>query len=428
MMSAVERTPARERVAETNATLSSCCGVLGEITLTDSAVIILFAGMLGAGDMFALMTTSLLPLLNGIGVIPMAFLASRIGERKLIYRACAVSALAYFLAAAAPFFGSAAAAVLMGAILLFSGCVTGFIAGWFPMLDTFLTSERRPGFLSKMRFCHQLTATLFLFAVSCVIGKTPSLSALQGVLGVAGIIFIGRLLFITRIPVFVRTRQAQLGVRDGLRAAIGNRALPGFSIYMLVLNLAACGTIPLTTLYMKKYLQVPDNVIILISAITLSGMLAGYLLGGRMLKRLGVKKMLLLLHVTFVVTNLLLFFVGKGGWLTYGLIALLLFVYSFAVAASSIVSSCEMMGLSAPCHKTISLAFSGAFYYGGFGFSRLLTALLLGSGLLAPSWSLGTLKICHYQTLYLLYTGGVIFAAVFLLIVPAVFPKEEFAV
>ena len=35
--------------AERLATLSSCCGFLGETVLTDSAVILLFAGMLGAG-------------------------------------------------------------------------------------------------------------------------------------------------------------------------------------------------------------------------------------------------------------------------------------------------------------------------------------------------------------------------------------------
>jgi len=426
MAAAIELTPERCRAAERNATFSSCCGVLGEITLTDSAVIILFAGMLGAGDMFSLMTTSLLPLLNGICVIPMAFLAARVGERQLLYCACALAALAYFLAVAAPFFGSAAAPLLLVAILLFSLCVTGFIAGWFPLLDTFLNKERRPVFLSKMRFCHQLAATCFLFGVSGVIGKTPSVGALQIVLLLGALIFIGRLVFLTRIPVFKQERQAQLGMMAGLQAAIGNRALTGFSIYLLVLNLAAYGTIPLTTIYMKNHLHVPDNVIILISAITLSGMLLGYLSGSKILQRLGVKRTLLVLHMAFAVTNLILFFIAEGNPITYMLIAMLLFAYSFSVAASSIVSSCEMMGLSAPRHKTISMAFSGAFYYGGFGFSRLLTALFIGSGILAPEWYLGRMKVCHYQTMYLFYTGAVIFAAVFLLIVPVIFPKEEF--
>jgi len=43
MRKALEPTAEWRRSAETSATLSSCCGVLGEMTLTDSAVIILFA-------------------------------------------------------------------------------------------------------------------------------------------------------------------------------------------------------------------------------------------------------------------------------------------------------------------------------------------------------------------------------------------------
>lgn len=427
MSEAVELTPERCRAAETKATLSSCCGVLGEITLTDSAVIILFAGMLGADDMVALMTTSFLPLLNGICVIPMAFLAAKVGERQLIHRACAISCLAYFLAVASPFFGGFAAPVLIMAILLFSVCVTGFIAGWFPMLDTFLDKKHRPIFLGKMRFCHQLAATLFLFVVGCVIGKNPSIASLQVVLLLGALIFVGRLLFITKIPVFIQEHHRVQGVKAGLKRAVGNHALTGFSIYMLVLNLAAYGTIPLTTIYLKKQLHAPDNIIILISAVTLAGMLLGYLLGSKILNWLAVKKTLLMLHVSFAMTNFLLFFINNGTLFAYALIAALLFVYSFTVAVSSIVSSCEMMGLSEPHNKTISLAFSGAFYYGGFGVSRLLTSLLIGSGMLASEWHWWSMKICHYQTLYLLYTVAVIFASAFLLIVPAVFPKEEVA-
>ena len=60
------------RSAERLAVLSSCCGFPGEVVLTDSAVVILFAGMLGAGDMLSLLTTSFLPFFNGLCMIPMA--------------------------------------------------------------------------------------------------------------------------------------------------------------------------------------------------------------------------------------------------------------------------------------------------------------------------------------------------------------------
>jgi hypothetical protein len=124
--------------------------------------------------------------------------------------------------------------------------------------------------------------------------------------------------------------------------------------------------------------------------------------------------------------NLALFFICCGNAAIYILIAGLLLLYSFTVAAASIVSSSEMMALAKPGNKTMAMAFCGAFYYGGFGFSRLISSLVMGSGMLAVQWHVATMPVSHYQTLYLLYTGAIIFAAVFLLIVPAIFPKGEY--
>jgi len=36
------------------------------------------------------------------------------------------------------------------------------------------------------------------------------------------------------------------------------------------------------------------------------------------------------------------------------------------------------------------------------------------------------MKICHYQTLFLLYAVAIVFAAIFLVVVPAIFPKGEY--
>ncbi|OGV36315.1 MAG: hypothetical protein A2X48_08750 [Lentisphaerae bacterium GWF2_49_21] len=422
----MDPTPVKHPEAEINATLSSCCGFLGEVTLTDSAIIILFAGMLGAGDMFSMITTSLLPLFNGICIIPMAWLAARIGSKKLIIRACTLSAIAYFLAVSSPFFGKWASAVLLTAILLFALCLTGFIAGWFPMLDSFLSRKRRPVFFSRMRFSHQLTAVLFLFLVGFAIGKEPSIWKLQLVLLIGAIVFTGRIFFISRIPVFDAQKREELGFKDGLMAAIGNKPLAGFSIYLFVLNLAAYGTIPLTTLYLKKHLNAPDNVIVIISAVALFGMLLGYFFSNKIIRHMGVKDSLLAFHVSLAFTNLSLFFIGKGNAITYILIAGLLLIYSFTVAAASIVSSSEMMALVKSDNKIMSMAFCGAFYYGGSGLSRMISSLILGAGLLSSEWHIGTMRICHYQTLFLIYTVFIVFAATFLILVPAIFPKGEY--
>lgn len=76
------------------------------------------------------------------------------------------------------------------------------------------------------------------------------------------------------------------------------------------MNLTAFGTVPLMMLYLKNGLNAPDNVIVLISACSLSGMLFGYLCIGRLLKRIGMKHTFLLLHFIFFAVNGGLFLIG----------------------------------------------------------------------------------------------------------------------
>jgi MFS family permease len=218
------------RSAERNAILSSCCGVLGEVALTDSAVILLFAGMLGAGARLSLMTTSLLPLLNGLCIVPMAALAARVGARHLTLVASAFAGVAYFAAAAAPWFGHPAATVLLVSIFCFSLFLSGFVAGWFPLLDTFLARERRVAFFARLRLCHQAVCVTFLFAVGLLIGRHPQVGHVQAVLFASAAIFLGRMAFVSRIPVFPEVESGGVGLRWGLTSAVSNRRLAGFSL------------------------------------------------------------------------------------------------------------------------------------------------------------------------------------------------------
>ena len=425
----VELTPERRRAAERDSILSACSGAMGDITLTDSAVIILFAGMIGASDMFSMITSSLMPLFNGLCIIPMAWLASKFGNQGLILRAGMVSITAYLLVVASPFFGVAAVPMMISMLMLFAFCHTGYVAGWFPMLDTFLSKERRGAYLSKMRFCWQLSAAAFIFIAGLCIGGNPPLWQLQLILLIAAIIFSARIFFIARIPVFKTEKKEAYSFGEGLAQVLRNKPLAGYSVYLFVLNLAAYGTIPLMTLYMKRHLQAPDNVTVLISSVSLTGMLLGSLCAGSILKKYGIKSTFLGIHLAYAAVNMAIFFIGKDTFpaqLTYFCIAALMFVYSFSFANANIASTSEMMSLASPGNKVMAMAFCGTFYYSGSGLSRMVTSLVLGSGMLAPEWMIGTVKFCHYQTIFLIYSIAIVFAAMLLVVVPAIFPKGEY--
>ena len=422
----MEITPELRRSSERKAILSAAIAAMGDITLVDSAVIILFAQMIGAGDMFSMLTTSLLPLFNGLCVIPMALLAGRTGYQTLITRVTTVALFAYLMIAASPFFGQGAVAVMLGMLVLFAIMSTGYVAAWFPMLDTFLLQERRSIFLGSMRFSWQLSSTIFLLAAGFFIGKNPPIEKLQIVLLIGALCLIGRIFFIARIPVFKVEKKEHFGFAEGLRAALTNKPLAGYCVYLFVLNLAAYGTLPLSTLYLKNHLHAPDNLIVFISAMTLAGMLIGSLCAGKLITRWGIRNAFLGIHIAYAVINFSLFFIGKGNVFTFILITVLLIAYSFTFATASIASTSEMMALASPGNKAMAMAFCGTFYYTGSGLSRMISSLVLGSGMLASRWSIGSMELCRYQSLFLIYSVAIVFAAMFLVVVPAVFPKGEY--
>jgi MFS family permease len=394
------------RSAERNAILSSCCGVLGEVALTDSAVILLFAGMLGAGARLSLMTTSLLPLLNGLCIVPMAALAARVGARHLTLVASAFAGVAYFAAAAAPWFGHPAATVLLVSIFCFSLFLSGFVAGWFPLLDTFLARERRVAFFARLRLCHQAVCVTFLFAVGLLIGRHPQVGHVQAVLFASAAIFLGRMAFVSRIPVFPEVESGGVGLRWGLTSAVSNRRLAGFSLYVFALNLASYGVVPVALLFLKNRLHAPDNAVVTVSAVALAGMFIGYAGVAAAVRRWKSRGVFRMAHVAFALVCLSLFCVGKGNFLAYCVMAAVLLVYNFFVAAASVVASSEMLSHADARNKTMDMAYFGAFFYGGQGLSRLLPSVLMGADAAAVRWRLGGLPVCRYQLVFLLCAVG----------------------
>lgn len=419
--------------AEKLSIFSACCTAMGDVPFVDAAIIILYANMMGASDMFAMITTCLSPLTTGFFSLAAAYIAGKQKYQLTIIEVTIFSLLLFGMIVLAPFFGQWSITVLLVSLALFSIFHSIYVSAWFPLLSTFLYPERRGSYFGRMRFSWQLSSAMLLFIVGLVIGKTPPIGHIQIVMLISLCIYACRCFFIGAIPSYVReddkVNENKFTFKEGLSLAVQNKPLTGFSAYTFILNLSAYGTIPLVTLYMKKGLEAPDNVIVLISSVTLAGMLAGSFCAGKLLMRFGVRNLLLLVHITYIIANILLFTLGKDVMapnMLYITIGAVLFGYSFMFACSDIAASSEMLALATPGNKVMAMAFFNGFNYSGRGLSRLLTSLILGSGALAASWTLGGASVTHYQTLFLVYAACVLFAAALLVVVPAIFPKGEF--
>ena len=423
-MEAAENLTAGQRSrAKSDAIKSACWGSLSSVMIQDSAIIILFATILGAGDMLSMVTTSTQGIANCLLLIPAAYLSSKLGYKKAIMQFTAIGAAMIMLLAASPWFGEWAKPVLLISIIMFSMCMTAYGAAWFPLLDGFLLREDRGGFFGMLRFSWQTFSVIFCFVCGLIIGENPKIWMLQIIIVISGVGLLGRMYHVGRIPDGHQEKE-NIDLMDGINEAISNKPLTGFSVYICCLYLAAYSTPPLTFIYIKKYLLVPDNILIIISSLALIGTILGFLSAGKIIDRLGIKRMLLFIHFSFALVNLSLFFIGTNTAFNLILITVLLAIYGFFYGCSSIAISTEMMELASPNNKAISMAFCGSCWAAGYGGSRLLASLILGSGLLAPQWFLGSMKISHYQTLFLAYACAIMFVCLLLVLVPAIFPAK----
>ena len=419
-----ELNDASRRRAGWLATLSSCCGVTGETALTDSAVIILYAAALNAGDSLTLVSTSLLPFFNGLLIIPAAYLATRIGRRRLILGACYAATLAYLLAASAPFFHPHGITVLMVSMLLFTLMTPGFIACWNPLLDSFLRADERVGYLGRMRFLHQLSAIAFLSLAGKFLGTAPEMWKLQAVVFAGAIVFCGRGFAISQIPEFPSAKR-DVAWLEGLRVAWHDRRLTCFSVYQFLLNLLIYGGIPVTTLALKNSLKVSGDSIVYTANAGLVGMLSGYCIANLLRGRVPWRMMFITLHLLSIIANLALafaLFLGGDGVVLWG-IAALLWLLGAVVAASSVYCSAEMMRLSPAGNKIMAMAWSCMFFYCGCGCSRLLPSFLLNIDGFRSGLMIGSVAVSPYQALLLLY--GMALVPVLLLLFKAVGRSES---
>lgn len=416
--------PQRSR-ARHDAIKSACWGSLSSVMIQDSAIIILFATILGAGDMLSMVTTSTQGIASCFLLIPAAYLSGKLGYKRTIVMFTGVGAAMIILLAASPWFGGWSKPVLLLSIILFSISMTAYASAWFPLLDGFLLKEDRSGFFGTLRFSWQTFAASFCFICGLMIGETPKIWMLQTIIVITALGLIGRIFYVGKIPDGHQEKE-DIELVEGISEAISNKPLTGFSVYICCLYLAAFSTPPLTFIYIKKYLLVPDNILIIISSLALIGTILGFLTAGKIIDKIGIKRMLLFIHFFFALVNLTLFFIGTNTTFNLILITALLVTYGFFYGCSSIAISTEMMELASPNNKAISMAFCGSCYAAGTGGSRLLSSLILGSGLLAPQWFIGSMKISHYQTLFLVYGCAILFVCLLLVLVPAIFPKGNY--
>ncbi len=403
--------------------VAACFGGFADLLLDNSAIIILYFAMLNAGSSLTMFSTSLTGITCLCLLIPASGIVDRFGPQNMIKFACSVSCIGHLFTACAPFFGDFAKyAALLGIILI---CLPKplWTASWYPILGQILLPGERADFFGFMRFSYNIITGGVFFLIALVMGKNPPLLMLQIIIAVIGILMLGRGYFVASIPLPPHIRQ-NYDLKKSFSISIKNSPLIGFAVYVCFMMLAFSPVLPLTMIYLKRSLDLPDNMVQMISSFGIAGCVCAYFFYGRIVKKTGSRNLELLVHCCFILIPLALAFCRGFAHVEY-VIGLLFLAGNFVYGIFFCAFSQEILALARPGNATMANALGNTYMQIGSAAGRGATSFMLGCGALSASWTMWELPFSDFQAIFLLCSGVAFFALTLIFCLPSVVPQHD---
>lgn len=406
--------------------IAQCLGLFPYVLINDSPVIILYTSLLGCSEFVSIATTAFLSMSRLVLTPVFAVVVDRVGKKRIMIPAFVVTGVCFAGLALAPLSGQHATGVVMGFLALTAIAIGIDHAGWFPLLKDIVPRQVRGNFFGVLRASWSSASMLFLFLISLWAGRRATVPQLQLVIVAGGIMVLIKAGLISLLPE-KDTRTPGLKLGDVARALLSQRELVSFCIYLFILYVLVGCTLPVTYVMAKTAFCLPDNYIINLTSLVMIANILGFITGGIVNDRYGSKLIFLCAHFGFGLVCLLLLTVNAAAPALYVRIALAFLVsaYGFLFSASSIAVTTQLFALARGTIQATALAVGMAMYMGGSAFSRLGSGWLLDRGMLAKTWTLFSLPLTAYHTIFLLSGCGVIAAVILLTLVPSVMEKVQ---
>lgn len=404
---------------------SAVAGCISEVMLDYSAIIILLFTMLHASPMVTMFSSSLTGVLGVFLMIPYAYVVDKIGLKNAVRLACFIGCTGFLLIAVSPWLGSFAIPVALTGTFIYCFQRSLYGSAWYPLLDNFLRADERGKFFSVMRTCYMAFNGVLLFLLGVLLDKKPSILILQITIAIAGLCVLIRWFCVKQFPLDPELKTGTYRFKESLITSVRNAPLTGFSVYQGILVLASTTLLPLTLIYLRKYVQMEPGKVQLLSSVGIAGSICGYFLYGRVTRRIRLKWLELTVHLMFIFLAFMLF------WLDHRLpgfdIYIGIIIFFNAVATSWLLcnNSVEYLALARPGNKTMAISFCTTYSNLGTAIGRTGSSLLLGGILLAPQWTIAGHTISVYQSIFLLSGLIATLALTLIPILPSFVPEHD---
>ena len=412
--------------ARIHAYLSSSLSCISSCMLSETATVIIFMTLMGCSESFMILCPAFSSIFAMALMIPSSKLVNLFGKKRASWAGSIMGCTGFLVMALSPFFGKMAAPILMTGCILYCLNTPLHNTSWFALLDEFLQNNERSRFFSTMRYTYMIVSGGVILFIGLIMGKNPPISLLQISIGIAGILFLGRGYFNSLFPENPHPAYETPNITRGIMDSLQNSSLTGYSIYMLLLTMATGTLMQLTFIYLKKYVELESNIVLLLSVLSLAGSTTSYVVYPFILKLTSLKVLEITVHVIYTLIAFTLFAMDKGFSTFVPVVGGVIFMIAFSNGITLCNNSIEMLSLAKPDNRTMALAFSMTYREIGRCITQFGTSFIFSTTMLSPTWTLGNRIFSRYQTLFLLFGVTSLSVMMLLPLLPSFTRKHEY--
>jgi MFS family permease len=409
--------------------VTQCLGMLSSSFFQNGFFLNYFTKLGISSSSIAFLIAGLPSLVGALLMLPFAYLADRKGKMRLalIGQVLVVGGLA--LVFTAGWFGpEAALAVIVGAIIV--GSIGGSLQGasWFALLSPIIPREIRGRFFGRLRVTFQTVTIVFSLLIAKALGISHAMAVFQGIVGVAVVAQTLRYFTYSRIPELEKEHDEVKQRQSFWQSLVSVFQISGygqFNGYILLITLFTSGVPIVFGLMQKDVFGFSPAQITLMGTFFLAGSVAGNVIGGPLVDRLGTRIVFMLAHISYAVVILGML---ARHWVPWSLplhAGLCAFFFSLLQGTKGIATTSEMLGLIPAGNRSLSTSVCMTLFSLGAAASGMFVSRSIAWGILSPEWQVLGRDFTAYDTLLLAFASMILLLLMTIGLVPKIMKKAQ---
>ena len=369
-----------------------------------------------------------MPLTQFVFILPLSFLADFLGKKFIGNFGLIFSLFGYVLLIIASILPENFYTLLIGLGIVLFGLGTAMNMGnWFALLHPIIPEKIRGRFFGRLRLTWQSIGIVLTLFFIYMLEQFPYLRMYQTVLVIVSIFLAVRILFYQHIPELEKPVPPKESFLKTLMNVIAIPDYISFCSYCFLLIFFTTACPQIFSLIEKDVLSFTKTEIVFIGNLLIVGALAGFVLGGRMVDKLGTKYVFMFCHFGFGAIIILFLLRSLLPGKIIVIVGILTLLFGLVQAASGIAMTSEILVLMPKENKSLAIGLWLTLINAGAGLSGIISSTFLELNLINPEWSLFGLQMSSYDGLLLMFGTMVILMTVTLGLIPSMIRKTPAA-